>query len=136
MTKKGECFPNSVVSLEVNFVNVSPLTYWLDSGSPIHITTSLQGIIKRRAPRKSEEKIFVGNSARVAVKAIGTMKLDLGLRKFIYLDNVYYIPSLKRNLIFVSLLVKYGCRLFIDINGIKLFRILNILVVECFHIII
>ena len=70
MIKKGDCFPNSVFSLEVNFLNVSSHTYWLDSGSPIHITTSLQGIIRRRAPRTSEQNVCVGNGQRVAVKAI------------------------------------------------------------------
>ena len=64
----------------------------------------------------------MGNGTRVAVKAIGTLKIDLGLGKFIFLDNVYYIPSLKRNLISVSLLVKIGCKLIIDFSGIKLFQ--------------
>ncbi|PRQ59012.1 putative RNA-directed DNA polymerase [Rosa chinensis] len=59
---------------------------------------------------------------KVAVKAIGTLKLDLGLGKFLVLDSVYFIPSLKRNLLSVSLLVRLGCRLVIDFSGIKVFQ--------------
>ena len=114
MAKTGNVFPNSVFSFEVNFINISPLSYWIDSGSPIHITTSLQGMTKRRKPQKSEQQVCVGNGAKVAVKAIGTLELDLGLGKSIYLDNVYFIPSLKKNLISAVLLVKNGCKLVID----------------------
>ena len=64
----------------------------------------------------------MGNGTRVAVKAIGTLKVDLGLGKFIFLDNVYYIPSLKMNLISIGLLVNMGFRLMIDFSGIKLFQ--------------
>ncbi|PRQ57827.1 hypothetical protein RchiOBHm_Chr1g0352591 [Rosa chinensis] len=60
---------------------------------------------------------------RVAVKAIGTLKLDLGLGKFLILDSVYYILYMKRNLLYVSLLVKVsGFRLFIDYDGIKIYQ--------------
>ncbi|KAJ9539071.1 hypothetical protein OSB04_031804 [Centaurea solstitialis] len=127
MTKKGNVFPNSVFSLEVNFINISLLSYWIDSGSPIHITTSLQGITKRRKPQKFEQQVCVGNGAKVAVKAIGTLELDLGLEKSIFLDNVYFIPSLKRNLIFAVLLVKNSCKLVIDYDGIKIFQDSNYL---------
>ena len=59
---------------------------------------------------------------RVAVKAIGTLKLDLGSGNFLFLDNVYYVPSMRRNLVSVSLMVKSGCRLLIDSNGILISR--------------
>lgn len=45
MAKKGKVFPNSVFSLEVNFINISPQSYWIDSRSPIHVTTSLKDMI-------------------------------------------------------------------------------------------
>ncbi|MDD0148368.1 GAG-pre-integrase domain-containing protein, partial [Shigella flexneri] len=92
--------------------------WWIDSGSPIHITNSLQGFIRRRIPKSDEVNLCVGNGMRVAVKAIGTLKLDLGLGKLLVLDNVFYVPSMRRNLVSVSLLVKSGCRLVMDSNGI------------------
>ena len=122
MVKKGESFPNSVFSLEINILSVNSHTYWLDSGSPIHITTSLQGITKRREPTRSEQQVRVGNGQRVRVEAIGTLKIDLGLGKFISLDNVFYIPSLTRNLISVGRLISYGLKLVMDSSGIKLFQ--------------
>ena len=62
----------------------------------------------------------VGNGMGVAVKAIGTVRLSLGLGNFLDIDNVFYIPSMKRNLISVSRLVKQGCSFLIDLSGIKI----------------
>ena len=109
-------------SLEVNFVNIEPHTYWLDSGSPLHITNSLQGFIRKRKPRNDEVNVCVGNGMPVAVKAVGSLKLDLGFGNFLILDNVFYVPSIKRNLLSVSLLAKLGCCFLIDSSGIKIFK--------------
>ena len=119
LVKKGK-FSNSVFSLEVNLINVEPTSWWIDSGSPLHITNSLQGFKRKRVPRSDEVNLCVGNGMRVGVKAIGTLTLDLGLGKLLVLDNVYYVPSMRRNLVSASLLVKYGCRLVIDNNGITI----------------
>ncbi len=56
----------------------------------------------------------------VSVKAIGTVRLVLGSGTYLDLNNVYYIPFMKRNLISVSQLVKQGCIFFIDSYGIKI----------------
>lgn len=54
------------------------------------------------------------------MKAIGTVKLVLSSGAFFDIDNVFYIPSMKRNLISVSRLVKQRCTFFIYYSGIKI----------------
>ena len=122
LAKKGKIISNTVFSLEINLINVEPQSWWIDSGSPVHVTNSLQGFIKRRIPRSDEVNLRVGNGMRVGVKAIGTLKLDLGHENYFILDNVYYVPSIRRNLVSVSQLIKAGCRLLMDNNGILISR--------------
>lgn len=112
-----ETFP-----LEINSVNTKSHSYYLDSGSPLHVTNSLQGFIRKRKPRNEEQNVCVGNGMKVAVKAVGSLRLDLGFGNFLVLDNVLYVPSIRRNLLSVSLLVKLGCTFLISSSGIKIFR--------------
>ena len=106
--------------IEINLVNVSPNTWWLDTGSPVHITNSLQGFLRRRDPRKSEQRLCVGTGQRVTVKAVGVIKLDLGSGVFYDLNDVYYVPSMKRNLVSVSILIQTGCSFLMNFDGIKI----------------
>ncbi|KAI5311940.1 hypothetical protein L3X38_041113 [Prunus dulcis] len=55
------------VCFESNHVDFSHNTWWLDSGATIHVLNTLQGFITKRAPRKDEVKVFVGNGVQVAV---------------------------------------------------------------------
>ncbi|KAK9951497.1 hypothetical protein M0R45_006935 [Rubus argutus] len=52
LTKKGKL----VFPVEINLVDVSPDTWWL-AGSSIHIITSMQGYLRKRAPRRSEMNV-------------------------------------------------------------------------------
>lgn len=122
VVKRGIFLPKPSFSIEINLINVQPFSFWLDSGSPLHITNTLQGFIRKRAPRSDENHVCVGNGLRVAVKAIGVLKLDLGSGNVLFLDNVFFVPSMRRNLLSVSLLVKNGCSFFIDNFGIKISR--------------
>lgn len=38
---------------------------------------------------------------KAAVKAIGVVRLDLGSKTFFNLENVYYVPSMRHNLVSV-----------------------------------
>ena len=51
LVKKDMIISNTVFSLEINLLNVEPQTWWIDSGSPMHVTNSLQGFIRRRIPK-------------------------------------------------------------------------------------
>ena len=52
----------------------------------------------------------MGEGTRVGVEAVGFVKLILSPGVFLVLEQVYYIPSMSRNLISVAVLVKDNCR--------------------------
>lgn len=80
-------------SIEVNLVDNSPSTWRLDSGSLIHIDNTLQGFLSKRALKRSEVNVSIGNGTGVAVKAIGTVRVVLGSGLPFDLDNVCLLYS-------------------------------------------
>ena len=104
--KKGK--PTSYVCYESNMVNVNINTWWIDSGSTIHIANSLQGMQNLRKPVGSEQSILSGNKMGSHVEAIGTCILTLSSGFVLKLERTFYVPSFSRNLISVSRLVPFG----------------------------
>src|SRR3954462_9101935 len=68
-----------------------------------------------------EVDIHVGNKARVAALAVGTMQLNLPSEFVMELDNCYYVPSLSRNIIYASCLMRQGYKFIIKYNGCSLY---------------
>ncbi|KAL6327870.1 hypothetical protein AAG906_026549 [Vitis piasezkii] len=62
----------------------------------------------RRKPSKHEECVYMGDGSKVKVEFFGMIKLKLITESFLLLHNVAFIPSLRRNLISVSSLDRYG----------------------------
>ncbi|WKA02171.1 hypothetical protein VitviT2T_020389 [Vitis vinifera] len=106
LEKKGN--PTSFVCYESNMVNVNTNTWWIDSGSTIHISNSLQGMQNLRKPVTSEQFILSGNKMGSHVEAIGTCYLTLNSGFVLELQKTFYVPSFSRNLISVSKLVPFG----------------------------
>lgn len=106
MDDKGN--PISLVCYESNMANVNLNTWWIDSGSTIHITNSLQGFQNLRKPVGSEQSILSGNKIGSRVEAIGTCNLVLSSGFILKLEKTFYVPSFSRNLISVSRLVPFG----------------------------
>lgn len=67
----------SFVCYESNMVNVNINTWWIDSGSTIHISNSSQGLQNLRKLLGSEQRILSGNEMGSHVEAIGTCYLTL-----------------------------------------------------------
>jgi hypothetical protein len=58
----------------------------------------------RRSLAKEERIIRVTNSEEADVEAIGELPLEISNDFTLYLYDVLYVPSMRRNLIFVSCL--------------------------------
>lgn len=106
LEKKGN--PTSFVCYESNMVNVNTNTWWIDSGSTIHISNSLQGMQNLRKPVTSEQFILSGNKMGSHVEAIGICYLTLNSGFVLELQKTFYVPSFSRNLISVSRLIPFG----------------------------
>ncbi|KAL4325263.1 hypothetical protein GQ457_11G002710 [Hibiscus cannabinus] len=75
LEKKGKSI--SLVCFEPNMVDVNYNTWWIDSGSTIHVSNSLQGLKNLREPVGAERHIYSGNKMQSHVEAIGTCELVL-----------------------------------------------------------
>ena len=106
LDKKGTQF--SFVCYESNMVNVNHNTWWIDSGSTIHVSNTLQGMKNLRKPVGSEQCIYSGSKMSSRVEAIGTCSLVLSNDFILELEKTFYVPSFSRNLISISRLVPLG----------------------------
>ena len=110
------------VCFESNAIEISSDSWWLDSGASVHVANSLQGFKTKRLPSKAEMKVFVGNGERVKVEYIGLAKIVLESGFILELVDAVYIPSMKRDLISVSKLVKSNLQFEFDESGFSIFR--------------
>ncbi|KAL4342439.1 hypothetical protein GQ457_08G014610 [Hibiscus cannabinus] len=119
LEKKGKSI--SLVCFESNMVDDNYNTWWIDSGSTIHVSNSLQGLKNLREPVGAERHIYSGNKMQSHVKAIGTCELVLSSGFVLILKKTFYIPSFSRNLISVSRLVPLGYCFNLSNVGFSLF---------------
>jgi len=104
--KKGMFF--TLVCSEVNLTSVPRNTLWLDCDTTTHISVSMQGCLSYRRLSDGERYIFVGNEKSVEAEAIGHFRLLLGTGLYLDLKDTFVIPSFRQNLVFVSVLDKFG----------------------------
>ena len=102
--------PSGIYVIEVNTVSYANL-WVLDTGCGSHICTDMQGLRDSRKLTKGESDLRLGNGARVAVVAIRTYVLNLLSGFCLHLDNCFCVPSLTKNIIYVSCLNKKGFHL-------------------------
>ena len=83
----------------------------MDSGATTHISVSMQGCLSCRKLNDGERYIFVGNGKKVEVEAIGIFRLLLKSGTYLDLNETFFVPSLRRNLVSIFVLDKfcYSC---------------------------
>nr|BBF90152.1 polyprotein -like [Oryza rufipogon]BBF90155.1 polyprotein -like [Oryza rufipogon] len=110
MAKKGENIITFVN--ESHYVGYSRSTWWIDSGATIHACNCLKAFRSTRTTQRRESTIRVANGVEEKVEAVGDLPLELANGFILLLRDVFYVPSLQRNLISVSKLDfdGYDCR--------------------------
>ena len=82
------------------------LSPWIvDSGATNHVYSSLQMLSSSRELADRDVTVRVGSGEVVSAKAVGVARLNLR-NKFLVLNNVFFIPGFRRNLISVSMLIE------------------------------
>jgi hypothetical protein len=74
-------------------------------------------MIRSRSMKKGEVDFCVGNNARVAALNVRTMQLHLLSRFIMELNNCYFVPSLCRNIVSPSCLMKDSYSFASEDNG-------------------
>ena len=67
-----------------------------------------------------ERWIYVGNNARILVKGIDTCKLVLRGGQTLLLHDILYAPNIRRNLIYVLVLLKFGFNWYFYDDNVRL----------------
>jgi len=83
-------------------------SWWVDSGATTHISMSLQGCLWSRPPSNTETFIYVGDGNKVSVEVIGSFSLLFKTGCYLDLFETFVAPSVRRNLISIYVLDKYG----------------------------
>jgi len=84
--------PTSIVCYESTMVNVNINSWWIDSGSTIHISNSLQGLKNLRKLVGNEQNILSSNKIGLHVESIGTCYLILSSGFVLKLEKTFYVP--------------------------------------------
>ena len=99
--KEGNVPISQLHVIEANFIKEESLIWIVDSGATNHVCSSLQMLSHHKMLDDGEFTLTVGNVESISAKAVGQARLVLG-KNYLLLDNVYFIPAIRRNLISVS----------------------------------
>ncbi|GJX25763.1 hypothetical protein Tco_0232059 [Tanacetum coccineum] len=96
----------SVIS-DAFYVQDDEVAWWVDSGATSHVCKDLRWF---QVCKSIEDGSFVkmGNVATEPIKGIGRVLLTFTSRKTLCLDNVLYVPGIRKNLVSEIVLNKCG----------------------------
>ena len=73
-----------------------------------HVYNMMQGFLSTRTIKPNEKFVFMGNTEKVPVEAVGTYRLILDTGFYLDLMDTFYVPSISRNLVSLSKLDVVG----------------------------
>ena len=97
----------TAVISEVNLVRSNPKEWWIDTGTTRHVCSDKK-MFSTFEPIETGEKVFMGNSATSEIKGQGKVVLKITSGKKLTLTNILYVPEVRKNLVFGSLLNNHG----------------------------
>ena len=83
-------------------------TWCVDTRATNHACNSLQGFQEIRRLAEGEIYLWMGNTSRVAAIAVGVVTLHFEEGRVLVLNDCFYVPSIRRNLISISYLSCHG----------------------------
>ncbi|KAH0992118.1 hypothetical protein GBA52_003601 [Prunus armeniaca] len=92
-----------------------------DNGASIYVANSLQEFTNKKLASKDEVKVFMGNGEEVQVSYTGTVRIKLEFGSVLELNEVVYVPFMKKSLISITRLVKSKFSLNLDGAGCSIF---------------
>ena len=109
----------STVVCEVNLVGSNPRERWIDTGATLYVCLD-KNMFTSFEPVDNMEKLFIGNSTTFEIQGQGKVILKMTSRKNLTLNNVLYVPEIRKNLVSDSLLNKYGFMMVFEANKVVL----------------
>ncbi|OAP06745.1 hypothetical protein AXX17_AT3G34920 [Arabidopsis thaliana] len=103
------------VVTEANVAESHPKTWWFDTGATRHICLD-RLMFSSYVKNKSDEELFMGNSATSMIEGYGKVVLKLTYGRELILTDVVYVPDMRKNLVSGSLLSKHRFAFKIDVD--------------------
>ena len=91
----------------------------LNSGATNHVCCSLKGFKETRRLEDGEFSFSRGNGATVSATSAGCVTLSFQNNKYLFLNDVYFVPNFGKNLLSVARLVEQGYSLTFN-NGFEI----------------
>jgi len=95
----------AMINDQINLVQ-SDNDWWVDSGASKHVCKD-QSLFKSLVLVDDGKVLYMANLSTVDVKGIGQVELVFTSRKILTLNNVYYVPKVRKNLVSGFLLNKF-----------------------------
>ena len=93
--------------------------WWVDSGATRHVCKD-KTLFTKLDETNNGEVLYMGNAATALVKGKGTIDLKLTSGNTLSLQDVSFVPEVRRNLISGSMLNKHGFKLVFESNKLVL----------------
>jgi hypothetical protein len=117
-------FKTSISDIFIVKINIVTSIYdWvLDTGSCAHIYLNMQALKNRRKLRNKKIQLRVGNGAQVTTVTVGSIELCLPSGLIMKFENIYFIPSISRNIISISCQEMNGFSFVIKDNSCSIYK--------------
>ncbi|WVZ85747.1 hypothetical protein U9M48_032635 [Paspalum notatum var. saurae] len=94
--------------------------WWIDTGANVHVCSDIAMFSSYQVTRDCS--VLMGNGSAASVLGIGTVDLKFTSGKIVQLKNVQHVPSMNKNLVSGSLLLRYGFKVVLESNKIVVSR--------------
>ena len=92
---------------------------WIDSSVTRYVCKD-KNLFKKIEPVEESMMLYMGNSLTVVVKAKESIDIIFISEKILTLNDVYYIPEIRKNLVSGGLLNKFGFKLVFEAFPLKI----------------
>jgi hypothetical protein len=91
-------------------------SWWLDTGANIHVCADVSLFSSYQLLQGSS--VLMGNRSHASVHGVGTIDLKFTSGKIVPLKNVQHVPTIRKNLVSVSLLLRDGFKVVLESNKV------------------
>ena len=123
-TKQKVCsiLCNSAVYVSSCCMVAETFPVWtVDSAATDHIARDRGAFVDFRRIPKGSKRIYMGNNSSVDVLGIGTCELTFHGGRKLLLHDVLYAPEIRRSLVSVLVLLRYGLKMVFEYAGVTLY---------------
>ena len=91
-------------------------SWWVDKCANIHVCADISMFSSYQGLQGVS--VLMGNGSHVSVRGVGSVDLKFTSGKIVQLRNVQHVPTIRKNLVSVSLLLRDGFKVVLESNKV------------------